>query len=340
MPESSNIQLSFIIPVYNRETIITRCLDSIYAIGIPIECFEVIVIDDCSTDNTLEVLHDYSQGRPNFTVIPLSNNKKAGGARNRGIEAAHGKYFMLVDSDDTVEKGVADALAYALGSGDDLLLCRIREQQSIGGPFRVLSYEIPEHKIFAGKEFCENYYATLIVGSFSHYLFSRSFYSRMEHPFAEGVFYEDLDWVEYLLYHCKQIEFDSSIIYSCYASPDSILHTQALTKDADKILYCYRRLKLAKAIQADSPGYSSRISVCTNWVQQILSFRHLTRYSPKGIRQLYDRIGTDAIPFFKKMDWKGSTSFCIHHPFLTARIISVTYPFALLARRTYRILHR
>lgn len=92
--ENSQIKLSIIIPVYNRATRITKALDSI-----PIrDDIEVIVIDDCSTDNTMEVLKSYTR----LPLIILQNdvNSGPGIARNKGLDVAQGEYVTFLDSDD------------------------------------------------------------------------------------------------------------------------------------------------------------------------------------------------------------------------------------------------
>lgn len=90
-------EISIIIPVYNGEKYIARCIDSIFAQTF--SDFELLVINDGSTDNTLEVLRKYNDRR--LKVV----NKINGGvssARNKGIELAEGRYIMFCDSDDFV----------------------------------------------------------------------------------------------------------------------------------------------------------------------------------------------------------------------------------------------
>ena len=92
--------LSVIIPVYNAEEFIRPCLDSILTEqDVPLE---VICVDDCSTDSTPSILHEYTQKYPNVHVLRNEENIFAGRSRNRGLEKACGRYVHFMDADDYV----------------------------------------------------------------------------------------------------------------------------------------------------------------------------------------------------------------------------------------------
>lgn len=99
---SNTFKVSVIIPVYNREHIIASCLESIVNQSLPKKLFEVIVVDDCSVDGTVEAVKSYSD-ELNLRLISLSEN--SGGAstpRNIGIRSAQGDYIVFIDSDDVI----------------------------------------------------------------------------------------------------------------------------------------------------------------------------------------------------------------------------------------------
>lgn len=91
-----NIKFSIIIPAYNSEKFIENCLNSIFSQTY--KNVEIIVINDCSTDNTLKVLEGYEQ----IKVFSTPVNSRQGAARNVGIEHCTGDYVLFVDSDDTL----------------------------------------------------------------------------------------------------------------------------------------------------------------------------------------------------------------------------------------------
>lgn len=96
------INLSFILPCYNVGNYISDCLNSIYDLGWPEDTFEVICVNDCSTDNTQMVLSQYSREHSNLQLIDHTVNLTSGGARNSGIQAAQGRYVWFVDPDDMI----------------------------------------------------------------------------------------------------------------------------------------------------------------------------------------------------------------------------------------------
>lgn len=96
------LKFSFILPCYNVEQYIGRCLDSILNQDIPHSEYEIICVNDCSPDNLSDVVHQYQRQYPNILLIEHKENKTAGGARNTGIDHARGEYIWFVDPDDRI----------------------------------------------------------------------------------------------------------------------------------------------------------------------------------------------------------------------------------------------
>lgn len=112
--------VSVIIPVYNREKTIQRCLDSV--LGQTYQNLEIIVIDDGSRDGTAEILKHYARADHRVTVI-TKRNTGVSDSRNYGIESAHGAYIQFVDSDDWLAKDATQNLVDAMeNDGSDLVV--------------------------------------------------------------------------------------------------------------------------------------------------------------------------------------------------------------------------
>jgi glycosyltransferase involved in cell wall biosynthesis len=92
------MNISVVIPAYNRANTIAYCLDSVCNQTVP--PLEVIVVDDCSTDATVSVVNDYSRLHPSVRCVVLERNSGAQAARNRGIAEARGEWIAFQDSDD------------------------------------------------------------------------------------------------------------------------------------------------------------------------------------------------------------------------------------------------
>lgn len=91
-----DIKFSFIVPAYNCADYIENCLNSILAQTY--KNYEIIVVDDCSTDNTITVLKKYN----NIKILSTPKNSRQGAARNIGLDNCTGDYILFVDSDDSL----------------------------------------------------------------------------------------------------------------------------------------------------------------------------------------------------------------------------------------------
>ena len=91
--------LSFIVPAYNCSSFISDCLDSLLQQGLAQDAYEVIVVDDGSTDDTSEIVSSYCETYPNIKLFRQSN-LGVGAARNTGLMQAHGRYVHFMDADD------------------------------------------------------------------------------------------------------------------------------------------------------------------------------------------------------------------------------------------------
>jgi glycosyltransferase involved in cell wall biosynthesis len=99
------LKLSIIIPVYNVEKYITRCLDSLVNQNLEACDYEIIIIDDGSKDNSLSIAKLYSAKYENIYIYS-QENKGVGAARNKGIELAKGDYVYFIDADDYLASNV------------------------------------------------------------------------------------------------------------------------------------------------------------------------------------------------------------------------------------------
>ena len=100
--KNKKVTLSIIVPVYNGEKSIEKCINTILNMK-SIDNIEVIAVDDGSTDNTKEILNKLKKCNNNLKVI-TSNNKGVSSARNEGIYKSNGEWLCFVDSDDIIEQ--------------------------------------------------------------------------------------------------------------------------------------------------------------------------------------------------------------------------------------------
>ncbi len=152
------IKFSFILPCYNVGRYIGGCLDSIYAQDMPETAYEVICVNDCSTDDTREVILSYAEKHPNLTLIDHTENLTAGGARNTGIQASKGEYIWFVDPDDAIKPdSLQELYAKAKGTGADILFFNYDDADE-NLKVRREDKTYPDSGVYKGQEFVLKYF--------------------------------------------------------------------------------------------------------------------------------------------------------------------------------------
>lgn len=110
----NKVRISIIIPIYNVEKYLSKCLDSIFLQSIPLSDYEVICINDCSPDNSRDIIIEYKKKYENLVLIEHEKNSKQGAARNTGLKVARGEYIWFVDSDDYIGENSINQLLFIL----------------------------------------------------------------------------------------------------------------------------------------------------------------------------------------------------------------------------------
>ena len=116
------MDLSIIIPVHNVERYVRSCIESIFKQGLDENCFEVIIVNDGTQDQSMNMISDIIKQHNNIFVINQVNQGLSV-ARNNGISAAKGEYILMLDSDDLlIENSLHPLLEKALESQVDLIV--------------------------------------------------------------------------------------------------------------------------------------------------------------------------------------------------------------------------
>lgn len=151
------MKISFILPCYNVERYIADCLNSIYEQGLPEDEFEVICVNDCSTDGTRNKIVEIQRRHTNLVLLDQPKNMYSGVARNRGLEVAKGDYIWFVDSDDMVKPNVVSRLLeMAYADGLDVLLFNYDEfSDGHYGTFHEINDIFRDTEVMEGGSFVE-----------------------------------------------------------------------------------------------------------------------------------------------------------------------------------------
>ena len=173
--QSNEINVSIIIPVYNVENYLRRCLDSV--INQTLKDIEIICVDDGSTDNSGKILDEYALKDKRIKVIH-QRNKGAAVARNVGLSLAVGDYISILDSDDVFDKNMLQLLYNrAVSTGADITICRCQELDAQTGAIVPANYtlnHVPNKDVFNRKDL-GSYVFEFTIGWSCDKLYKRNF---------------------------------------------------------------------------------------------------------------------------------------------------------------------
>ena len=202
-----NIQLSIIIPVCNVEKYIGPCLESIYRQGLAEDIFEVIIINDGSTDNSLNVISNLMNTHHNISIITNKENAGPSVSRNAGMEKAVGKYVLFVDSDDLLmDNGLSILLQKAVNTSADMIVAdyvRMKNEE-IGSNYDSLQTDTHDIDKSGLDYYVEDYDPE--IGSFIwRILYKRSFLNENHIRLVPGVYYEDIPFLQECYLKAKRV---------------------------------------------------------------------------------------------------------------------------------------
>ena len=319
------MQLSFVIPAYNASTTIVRCLNSICSLPLN-ECdFEIICIDDCSNDNTIAIIEEYAKLHSNIKLLCQEVNQRQGAARNRGVSIARGKYIMFVDSDDEIDKGVLDALQLAEDNNLDMVAMHYvnvdekgniseKEPVTIDGVFSGIAMQ-EKHPYWGSAPW--------------PYFFKNSFLKNAEYPFAEGVLYEDSDFVAVHLYHAKRMMYSEICSYRMHYNAYSTTHTMSYKHVSDYYILGTRMLKFYESLPDASSKFAKIILEGASYNIYKSCSRLFKLSSIQEVKNFYCRIDSYSsrakIYEYKDILFYWNTWFylCIKHKYITIALTSL-----------------
>ena len=150
MPQAPYKLLTLVVPTYNMERYLAKCLESVTAPCIP-PTLEVIAVNDGSKDNSLQIMKEFQKKRPDIVRVVDKPNGHYGSCINAGLQIANGKYFRPLDADDWMD---TEALARFLGlleNCDTDLVITLRTEYKIGKDGRHSVTQIPIRGVEYGK---------------------------------------------------------------------------------------------------------------------------------------------------------------------------------------------
>lgn len=230
------MKISIIVPVYNmaKDGKLNYCLDSL--INQTIADYEIIAVNDASTDNSLDILYDYQSRYPEkFKVITYERNRHQGGARNEGLKVAKGEWIGFIDSDDWVSP---DYFKTCVETGE-------REGADMVGTNYTITHEhsfnvnsvLSSHASKPYGVLDKEHRQALLFdpGSLVMKIYRREIIFDNNLSFPEDMFYEDnAVGTVWMMYAHKYVLAEGPLYYY-YMRPDSTIHTVTKDRSLDRI---------------------------------------------------------------------------------------------------------
>ena len=250
------LKLSVVVPVYNAERYLERCVGSILHQDIDKAEYEIILINDGSTDRSYEIAKKLKDNQGNIILISQENQGQSV-ARNRGIEVATGKYIMFVDSDDYIENNsIGEIIKTAEDNQLDICLFQAKIEDESGkcrlGSMKPYEY----YRIYSGEELLLSGYS---VSAVWNCIYSAALIRSTKMLFYSGIFHEDVEFNLRLYPLAKKIMITGVYCYHYFIYNDSSSNTnnpQKIEKGIVSDFYVARNIK--EAIKKKQ--YSSRIN--------------------------------------------------------------------------------
>ncbi len=316
--------ISFIIPVYNVESYLSFCINSI--LSQDFSDYEIILVDDGSTDSSGTICDEYAQKYP-FITVKHKTNGGLSTARNAGLLLAAGKYILFVDSDDYIAPNALCRLAECIVAQNepDVIFLEAKKVFSDGTSIPLGDGYLAERINGQPKDVVMKHLATLpkYPGSACTKLFKRALVTEQDLFFEDGLISEDIDWTLGLFCAAKTFAYCDADYY-CYrqSRAGSITYTST-PKSTKCLLYIIKKwasTDLSKAFQKEINAF-----LAYEYVMALFSYSKLLPKEQKELR-----------PALKEQTWilnhsqntkAKLTAICcrllgIH---LTAKLLKIAY---------------
>lgn len=204
--------LSLIVPTYNMEKYLRRCLDSVTREDIS-DKLEVIVVNDGSKDHSLEIAKEYEKNRPDIVKLIDKENGNYGSCVNAAIPIAKGEYIKMLDADDWYDSSeLIKLLALLEGCHVDMFITHYQRCYSNGKNLRI---RISDNWQYSKEYSIEQLYETdeFMRLQMHQIAFKTDLLRDMHYHQTEGISYTDAEWTFAPLYHVKRVMFFDADIY-------------------------------------------------------------------------------------------------------------------------------
>lgn len=303
----NNPSLSIIVPVYNAESTLDRCLS--FLLNQSYTNLEIICVDDCSVDASKNIILNYQTRYPSKIIYVKTEERLGpGGARNSGIASSHGQYIGFVDSDDWPDSVLfAVVMQHLIQTEADIAVFGVKDE-----------FETPVNSKIRYKYFSfntiENGFALRLLARVNNNdafispmvcqkIYKRSFLEQNNIMFhANSYFEDDLFTFQCFLYRCKTI-LVPDVYYHYYQRSDSITHSFS-KKHIDDLATLISDLKSC-LLRADLWASNSQVyySFCNKCIRSAINMLFSSEPKVAAQKQYLAYLFMRLQPFYSASDW-------------------------------------
>lgn len=232
--------LSIIIPTYNMENYLRRCLDSLIVSVEYMPCLEVLVINDGSKDSSSIIAHDYEKTYPQIFRVIDKDNGNYGSCINCGLKEISGKYVKILDADDYfATDSLEDHLRFLnLTDADLVLTCYVKEYLN-GKQKKVYKFSLDKDVYYHFEDICTS---DGIIDAQMHAITYKTINLRnLKYHQTEGISYTDQEWIFIPMTAVKDVTYQPIVLYHYLIGREGqTMQSSILNKSLHQQVICAR----------------------------------------------------------------------------------------------------
>lgn len=265
--------LSYIIPIYNGEKYLKKCIDSLMVQNYGEHLYEIICIDDCSIDNSTNIIKEYQKTIPAIKLIENKTNLKTGTVCNIGLDNAKGEYVWIIGQDDWIHMDSIQKLTSIVNS---------KQPEVIAFNYRRVDFsenELHSAEVFDNNslENGANYIHSKFGNTFPHYLlgyewraiFNRAYLKKQNISFPNGGIYEDTTFLFKAILYSERFVSITDYLYYYRVNPNSITDVNKKYKGNLVFEFAFKVgnevLDLANVLKETYPDFSEQLFEMAKW---------------------------------------------------------------------------